>query len=170
MHLTREDLKKLEGTWELKVNPVNGWKGTVKAIIKLRPEKSNWPSSKGILEDGVLKLYPDNGRWLNDRAQIFYDYDLTRGTDRFRVVDLTEPYTEFHGAGTSKFQGMIAFPTLESEEEAKESKREHTAIYELKGDTLTVDFAKNLRDFVPRYVRAMNVDWSKAVWQRVKSK
>jgi hypothetical protein len=37
--LKRADLEKLEGVWELKAGPKEGWKGTVRATIFLYPQR-----------------------------------------------------------------------------------------------------------------------------------
>ena len=67
------ELEKVEGTWELKADPKEGWKGTVRATIK---------------------LYPAGGK-AADFGNILFDFDLTNGKNKLKVSNAPGGGIEF---------------------------------------------------------------------------
>ncbi|MBY0526292.1 MAG: hypothetical protein K2R98_23060 [Gemmataceae bacterium] len=144
--LKRSQLEKLEGGWQLKADPKEGWKGTVRATIT---------------------MYQADGK-AADFGRILYDFDLTDGLNKSKVANAPRGGVSFAGVQQGKSmllvtskQGQFAPFKVEVAEDA-------SAMFEVKDDKLTLDLSKSLKAFVPGTVREMKIDWSKTTWEKVK--
>jgi hypothetical protein len=144
--LKRADLEKLEGVWALKADPKEGWKGTVRATIT---------------------IYKD--RDATDFGYILYDFDLADGANTIQVTNDPIGGISFAGVKRGKTKALVTSKRFARPAPFKvDVKDELSAAFEVKDEMLTLDLSKSLKAFVPDTVREMKIDWSKAVWEKVK--
>ena len=146
--LKRADLEKLEGVWELKADPKEGWKGTVRATITM------------FKADGKAA----------DFGRIQYDFDLADGAKKLKVANAPSGGISFAGVKRGKTMALVT--SQQFVRSAAPFKVEATdalsAPFEVKDDKLTLDLSNSLKAFVPGSVGEMKIDWSKATWEKVK--
>lgn len=145
--LKRADLEKLEGTWLLKNQPTEGWKGTVRATIRLnKADGSN-----------------------ADFARILYDYDLANGDQKFGVSNAPAGGVAVALVRLGKAEVLVAPKDFGRPAPFKVVPADDlSAPVELKGDTLTLDLSKSRTAFVTGTLRELKIDWAKTTWERAK--
>lgn len=145
--LKRADLEKLEGVWELKADPKEGYKGTVRATIT---------------------LYKADGK-AADFGRILYDFDLTDGSDKLAFANAPSGGISFTGVKRGKTTALVTSTMFARPAPFKVEPTDNlSAPFEVKDDKLTLDLSKSLKAFVPSSVSKMKIDWSKATWEKVK--
>jgi hypothetical protein len=125
--LTRADLKNLEGVWEMNVSTKMGWKGTIRATIKMY--------AAGTKEEGF--------------GAIRYDYDLVRGAEKSSIRNAPGDGIEFAGVSRGKNLLLVTMerePGIEAPFKVKVTE-ELTAPITLSGDKLQVDVSKSKKHF-----------------------
>jgi hypothetical protein len=146
--LKRADLTALEGVWELKASPKDGWTGTVRATIA---------------------LYEAGSKATADFGNILYDYDLTKGKDRIRVTNDPTGGVSFAGVRRGKVQALVTSKKFARPAPFKvEPADDLTAPFALASDKLTLDLSKGLQAFLPDTLREMKIVWGKSTWEKVK--
>ncbi len=144
--LKRADLQKLEGMWELKAEPKEGWKGRVRATIK---------------------LYPAGGE-AADFGNILFDFDLTNGKSKLKVSNAPAGGIDFTAVKRGDTQALVTDKNGDSPPFKVKATDGLIAPFEVKGDKLTLDLSKSLKAFVPGTARELKIDWSKTTWAKVK--
>ena len=144
--LKRADLEKLEGVWELKADPKEGWKGTVRATIT---------------------MYKVDGK-TPDFGWILYDFDLTNGSNKRKVSNAPGGGISFAGVRRGKTTLLVSLGQFAQPPFKVDVKDELSAAFEVKDDKLTLDLSKSLKAFAPGTVQEMKIDWGKATWEKVK--
>lgn len=128
---------------ELKADPKDGGKGTVRATIK---------------------LYKADGK-TDDFGRILYDYTA----DGFKVTNAPAGGISFAGVRRGKTTSLVTSETFARPAPFKVEPAENlSAPFEVKDDVLTLDLSKSLKAFVPGTAARMKVDWGRATWEKVK--
>lgn len=146
--LKRADLEKLAGTWRLKADPKEGWRGTAKLTVRLHPA------------DGKAA----------DFARLLYDYDLTDGTDKLKVSNAPSGGVSVAAVRRGKTDLLVTHKFGQPAPFKATPADALTAPFEVKGDTLTLDLSKSGKAFLPGTLREVRIDWAKSTWERVKEK
>lgn len=145
--LKRADLENLVGVWELKADPKEGWKGTVRA---------------------TFTLYKADGK-AADFGRILYDYDLADGTNKIAFANAPSGGISFAGVKRGKTTMLVTSTMFARPAPFMIDPMANLAApFELKEDTLILDLSKSHKAFVPSSVSKMQIDWSKSTWVKVK--
>jgi hypothetical protein len=146
--LTRADLKKLEGVWLMKVQSKTGWKGSIRATIKLYPDRAD----------------------EKDFGNILYDYDLTRGQEKSSIRNAPLQGIAFAGVMRGKQMLLVTAeregigPTVPFKVEPKE---ELSALVALADGKLRLDVSKSRQHFCFP-MTDFDLEWSRLEFTRVK--
>jgi len=141
--LRNADLKKISGSWEMKVN-AKGWKGIVFLFVVV-----NEPEGR-----------------FSDFCGLFYDAELTS-------IDNTLVFKNQARGGASivgiKQGEMLALVTT-AERSTGDFKinlaPELTAQFKLDGNKLTLDMARSAKNFMPKRLAGIELDWANSEWTR----
>jgi hypothetical protein len=146
--LTYEDMKKLNGTWEINVNQKTGWSGTICLHITVYG-----PGAEDNA-DGYLFMS--------------YDAKLIGKEKTITVRNAAGRGVTFAGIRQGNVQSLVTQPKGKSRFKPFEVKLvpELMAPFKLNGKKLTLDMSKSAKLFLPRKIGALNLDWSNSEWTR----
>lgn len=100
---------------------------------------------------------------------MLFDYELTKGNDKFTVSNDPTGGISFAGVRRGNAEALVTAKRFARPAPFQVTATDElTAPFELKGDKLTLDLSKSLKASVPEQVREMKIDWSKMTWERVK--
>ena len=145
--LKRADLEKLEGTWELKAEPKEGWKGTVPHDhfpLFGRQQAGRFRENPLRLRSGRRQEQDQSGQCSDRRDSV-----CRRQARKSR--------------GIGCFEGFRAAPPFKVE-----PTDELSTTFEVIDGKLSLDLSKSRKAFLPGSVSEIQIDWSKAIWEKVK--
>jgi hypothetical protein len=147
--LKRADLEKLAGTWQLKADAKEGWRGTVRVTVS---------------------LFPADGK-AADFARLLYDFDLANGGNKYEASNYPAGGVAAGALRRGKTDLLVTYKDFGRRPPFKLDPADGvSAPFELKGDTLSLDMSKSGKAFLPGSLAKLQIDWAKSTWERVKAK
>jgi hypothetical protein len=144
--LPRADLEKIEGTWGMTINSSTGWKGTMRAEIRLEDPKGFSP----------------------ELGTITYDVDMTRGKDEIDKGTGVGRIS-FAGGKSGKTTVLVRVSNDVANPEITWDKK-RIASFVVNGDTLTLNVSESVDAFFVKSIAELKLDWAKLEWKRIKEK
>jgi hypothetical protein len=141
--LQRAHLEKLAGTWELAVDSPTGWKGTLRAQIKVSDAKG---------KDGNALDY--------GAGSIHYEADLRRGNDARKITNVPPGGIRFTGKRQGERLYLVPPKKLGG----------RLVPFTLSGDRLALDASGNPEALFPPEIRGLRLSWRYTEWKRLKEK
>jgi len=144
--LELEELRKLAGSWEIRVDSKEGWQGMIYMFVKAGPPIFTDPDACG---------------------EAIFDAKLRHEKKRtISLINVASATPTFAGIRKGKRTFIITGVQGRREPFRLQVLPEYTTSFELDEAKLTMDFSRSAPFFLPTKLLELDLDFSKIVWTR----
>jgi hypothetical protein len=169
-----EDLDPLQGDWQATIGTKGGWKGTLRATMRMQrnhPETSEFHTLLDLRCD--LKLKRDDGQPVvtaTGTAKVSL-FPMVKGKQRYLQLLRDYQVTQREFLGEVLEMRPSDKKAIKAMAELRPSDK-NTAPYRIAGNTWTLTVTPIVLEFLPRQAATgPKIDWvGQIVWQKVKAK